>query len=122
MRKMFILIFCLSAFKVSASTIFLNSCFNFGTKVSFSFINCVNSNFSTIDRSLGTFSSYCSNIGNELNYGFVSCVNRNFLNITSKLPVFTSSCFNFGDQVSPSFVNCVNRNFREVQRVFNSQN
>ena len=58
--------------------VFLSSCFNSGSGVSFSFSSCLNRNFNQVARDLGGFYSYCSNFGDEVSFSFTSCVNRNF--------------------------------------------
>ncbi|MFA6238013.1 MAG: hypothetical protein WC635_11835 [Bacteriovorax sp.] len=99
--------------------IFLSYCSHFGEGVSFSFSSCVNSNFSTIGRSIGGFYSYCSNFGKEVDYGFTSCVNSGFREAERQLnnQVWLQNCMNFDrTTLDFSFISCVNSNFNSIKR------
>jgi hypothetical protein len=103
--------------------IFLSSCFNSGSGVSFSFSSCVNRNFNEVARELGGFYSYCSNFGDEVSFSFISCISRNFNNAEreSQGKIFLRYCSNIDrTRLSYSYVSCVNSNFREIERYLNS--
>ncbi len=108
----------------NTEAIFLGSCYNFGTGVSYSYQSCVNSNFNSIGRDLGGFMSYCSNFGDEVSYSFTSCVNSNFREATRKLnnEVFLPDCFNFDRKnLDYSFISCANSNFMTLERAINQK-
>lgn len=108
----------------NTESIFLGSCFNYGTGVSYSYQSCVNSNFNSISRDLGGFMSYCSNFGDEVSYSFTSCVNSNFREAARQLnnQVFLPDCFNFDRKnLDYSFISCANSNFMNLERVINQR-
>ena len=102
------------------ATIFLGSCNNFGTGVSYMFQSCVNSNFSTISREIGGFYSSCTNFSTEVDYFFTSCVNSGFRQAQRELgnSVWVQDCANYDRKtLDYSFISCVNSNFSQIQRV-----
>lgn len=104
--------------------VFLSSCYNSGSGVSYSFSGCVNRNFSQIQFDLGGFYSYCSNIGDEVSFTFLSCIQRNFQTAESEANgnLYLSYCSNFDrTTLSFSYVSCVNRNFSEIERFINTR-
>lgn len=103
--------------------IFLGQCINSGSGVSFSFLSCVNRNFSSIASTTRGFYSYCSNIGDEVSFSFTSCIQRNFQSVERDASggLYLSYCFNSTrDQLGFSYVSCVNRNFRAIESFINS--
>lgn len=110
--------------QIQSEAIFLGSCFNYGTGVSYSYQSCINSNFNSIGRDLGGFMSYCSNFGDEVSYSFTSCVNSNFREAARKLnnEVFLPDCFNFDRKnLDYSFISCANSNFMTLERAINQK-
>ncbi|MEH0861871.1 MULTISPECIES: hypothetical protein [Halobacteriovorax] len=121
-KYLLVSIFSLLAFvSVSASnaeeeSFFPSHCSNYGSTVSLSFTNCINSNFRRLTFDLPReFFSYCNNFGDDLSFSFESCVNNNFNKVERSLGLFLSHCMNFGDGVSFSYQSCINSNFREIQ-------
>lgn len=113
-----------TASEKTSESIFLGSCFNYGTGVSYSYQSCVNSNFNSIGRDIGGFMSYCSNFGDEVSYSFTSCVNSNFREAARQLnnQVFLPDCFNFDRKnLDYSFISCANSNFMNLERVINQR-
>lgn len=100
--------------------VFLSHCSNYGDDLSFSFTSCLNRNFRTVARELGSRVpiSRCSNFGDGVSYSYESCINRNFSSIERELRgIFLSRCSNFSrDRVDYSFVSCINSNFSRVER------
>lgn len=97
--------------------IYLSYCSHYGEGVSYSFSSCVNSNFSTLARSIGGFYSYCTNFGKEVDYGFTSCVNSGFREAERKLNIWLQDCMNFDrTTLDYSFISCVNSNYSTIQR------
>lgn len=100
--------------------VYLSYCSNFGDRLSTGFKSCVNRNFRTIARELGSqvYISRCSNFGGGVSYNYESCVNRNFSSIERELRgTFLSRCSNFSrDRVEYSFLSCINSNFSSIER------
>lgn len=113
-----------SAANINTESIFLGSCYNYGTGVSYSYQSCINSNFSSVGRETGGFMSYCSNFGDEVSYSFTSCVNSNFREAARKLnnEIFLPDCFNFDRKnLDYSFISCANSNFMNLERAVNQK-
>lgn len=101
-----------------ANAPYLPYCFNSSSnEISFSFVSCVNSNFSTLDREYGLYLPYCHQFGDGLPYSFISCVNSNFSTVARKLNIYLPSCHHYGpDGWYVSYVSCVNGNFSRISR------
>ena len=130
MKKIFFALFLILIQNLSytqtrnTESIFLGSCYNYGTGVSYSYQSCINSNFSSIGRETGGFMSYCSNFGDEVSYSFTSCVNSNFREAARKLnnEIFLPDCFNFDRKnLDYSFISCANSNFMNLERAVNQK-
>ena len=115
MKKFFLVFFILLSININA--LVLQDCYNFGDEVSFSYENCINSNFSTIDRDLfnnSLFLRRCSNFGNGVEFSFVNCINNNFSTIERECleNLFLTDCFNYGTTLTSNFTYWRDRFFR----------
>lgn len=89
-------------------------CFNYGDKVQYGFVSCVNSNYQSVSRDLSFSLPSCYNFGDDVSYSFTSCVNNNFSRISVETGIYLPTCFNFGPKVQYSFVSCINSNFSRL--------
>lgn len=89
-------------------------CFNFGDKLQYGFVSCVNNNYQTLARDLNMYLPTCFNFGDDVSSSFTSCINNNFSRISIETGTYLSSCFNFGPKVQYSFTSCVNSNFSRI--------
>ena len=116
-----ILAITVSLLSLSASAnVYLRSCSNFGDGVSYSYVSCINSNFSQVSRKLDNlYLSNCQNYGSTVSYSFTSCIDRNLSYVTRELDLFTPFCSNYGDTLSFSYQSCVNNVFFQIENALN---
>jgi hypothetical protein len=121
-----ILLLSLSFASNAHADIYIEHCSNYGDKIEYGFLSCINRNFDTIETEINfnssqqIYLSYCSNYGDKLDYSFQSCVNDNFRSIGRVKDGFFSHCSNFKDKgVDYSYVSCLNSNFATAARIIN---
>lgn len=121
--KNIIMIIALSLVSTFASArVFLPSCHNYTQNVSYSYVSCVNRNFSEISRELtGAFITSCYNYGDDVSFSFTSCIDRNLRSAAYELDVIAPYCTNFGTTLSHSYQYCVNNAMRALERALNDR-
>ena len=102
---------------------YLRSCYDMEMRggVSYSYQNCINSNFSLIQRNSDIFISHCTNYGRNVSFSYTSCIERNFSRIQNEIPdVYLRYCSNFDrKKLGLSYQSCVRSNFVKIENELN---
>ena len=102
------------AILISSAAVAVPRCTNPSYNVSQVFINCINNNFTQLERKYDVNLRFCDHFGNELPQVFMDCVNRNFRMLARRTNKRVRTCVDYGGGASlPTYANCVNRNFSQ---------
>lgn len=81
------------------------------------FTNCIEANFTKIDRTVGIDLASCFNFGTSYSYSYQMCVRKNFRRIGEGLKLTLDVCPTIGEEVNPFYITCIQKNFKTIERV-----
>lgn len=97
--------------------------------VELGYIDCLNSNFSLIEQSLGLELFTCHSIGGSHNSQFLQCLNGNLKRVSIQLGAGIPRCYNwnggrspFPNKISLIFQDCMNQSIKDIFSFFEGRN